>query len=382
MELELYDVIVVGAGAMGMSAGYHAARAGRRTLLIDAYDPPHAQGTHHGETRIIRHAYGEGRAYTPMALRAQALWYELERETGRRLFLETGFLQAGEPGSRMLTEMQVSAKEHGLPVEVLDSSEMKLRWPGLALPESFVGCYEADSGVLLSEACVQAYRDAAVALGATMLPNTPVIAIHPDAEGAEVVTAAGTYRAKSLILTAGKFAGPMLAKLGLNEMPLSPLRKTVEWFKPLTEDYSPDRFPAFLFDLPEGIFFGFPDISGEGVKAGRHDGLVRPMPEDGVLLPHGTFEDDGRDCAAYVARYMPGVEPTIIKGSSCTYTMTPDEHFILDRHPDYPHIAIGAGFSGHGFKFASANGEILAKLAAGDDPGFDLSLFTLHRFNP
>ncbi|NBC68829.1 N-methyl-L-tryptophan oxidase [Paenibacillus sacheonensis] len=381
--MEQYDVIVVGAGAMGMSAGYHAARAGRRTLLIDAYDPPHAQGTHHGETRIIRHAYGEGRAYTPMALRAQALWYELERETSRKLFLETGFLQAGEPGSQMLTEMQGSAKEHRLPVEVLNGCEIKRRWPGLALPDSFVGCYEAGSGVLLSEACVQAYRDAAVARGATMLPNTPVIAIHPNKEGAEVVTASGKlYRAKSLIVTAGKFAGPMLAKLGLSQMPLSPLRKTVEWFKPLTEDYAPDTFPAFLFDLPEGIFFGFPDIGGEGVKAGRHDGTIRPMPADGLLLPHGTFEDDGQDCAAYIARYMPGIKPEIIKGSACTYTMTPDEHFILDRHPDYPHIAIGAGFSGHGFKFASANGEILAKLAAGEDPGFDLSLFTLRRFNP
>ncbi|AZN42600.1 N-methyl-L-tryptophan oxidase [Paenibacillus albus] len=380
--MEPYDVIVVGAGAMGMSAGYHAARSGRRTLLIDAFDPPHEHGTHHGETRIIRHAYGEGREYTPMALRAQALWAELERETGRQLFLETGFLQAGEPGSQMLTEMQDSAKKHGLHVEVLGNSDIRKRWPGLALPESFIGCYEADSGVLLSDACVQAYRDAAVARGAEILVNTPVIAIQPDAAGAEVVTAAGSFRARSLVVTAGKFAGPMLAQLGLKRLPLSPIRKTVEWFMPATADYAPDRFPAFLFDLPEGIFFGFPDIGGEGMKAGRHDGLIRPMPEDGVLPPHGTFDDDGRDCAAYVAKYMPGVVPEIIKGSACTYTMTPDEHFILDRHPDYPHIAVGAGFSGHGFKFASANGEILAKLAAGEDPGFDLSLFTLRRFNP
>ncbi|QHT61282.1 N-methyl-L-tryptophan oxidase [Paenibacillus lycopersici] len=379
--MEHYDVIVIGAGAMGMSAGYHAAASGRSALMIDAFDPPHAQGTHHGETRIIRHAYGEGREYTPMALRAQALWAELERETGRELFLKTGFLQAGEPNSRMLGEMIVSARENGLPAELLDGAQMRKRWPGLTLPESFAGCYEADSGVLLSEACVQAYRDAAVARGAAMLADTPVVAVRPDAGGADVVTAQGTFRAKSLVVTAGKFAGPMLAKLGLKRMPLAPIRKTVEWFRPATADYAPDRFPAFLFDLPEGIYFGFPDIGGEGVKAGRHDGGFRPMPEDGVLPAHGAFADDGADCAAYVRRYMPGVVPDIIRGSACTYTMTPDEHFILDRHPDYPHVAIGAGFSGHGFKFASAIGEILAALAAGEEPGFDLSLFALRRFN-
>src|SRR5689334_10734170 len=120
MAMEQFDVIVVGAGAMGMSAGYHSTALGFRTMMIDEFDPPHANGTHHGETRIIRHAYGEGREYTPMALRAQELWADLERETGRELFLKTGFLQAGEPGSKMLTEMLGSAKEHGLPVAILD----------------------------------------------------------------------------------------------------------------------------------------------------------------------------------------------------------------------------------------------------------------------
>ncbi|MDB4865899.1 MAG: N-methyl-L-tryptophan oxidase [Cohnella sp.] len=377
--MEHYDVIVVGAGAMGMSAGYHLAARGLKTLLIDADDPPHRSGTHHGETRIIRHAYGEGRGYTPMALRAQTLWYELEKETGRKLFLPTGFLQTGEPGSQMLAEMISSAQEHGLPVEILEADEIRSRWPGLALPDSQIGCYEGDSGVLLCESCVAAYREAALARGAKLKVMTQVLDIQADTDGATVVTRDASYRTNALVLTAGKFAGPMLRGMGLTPS-LQPIRKTVAWFPTATNQYDSGHFPAFLVDLPEGIYYGFPSIDGSGVKVGRHDGESRPAPADGPLAPFGAYPEDGQDVSQYVLRYMPGVSPAPVKGSSCTYTMTPDEHFIVDRHPAYPHIAIGAGFSGHGFKFASVIGEMLAKMAAKEAPGFDISLFSLGRF--
>lgn len=378
--MQQYDVIVVGAGAMGMSAGYHLAANGRKTLLIDADNPPHGSGTHHGETRIIRHAYGEGREYTPMALRAQSLWYELEKETGRKLFLQTGLLQTGEPGSQMLSEMMQSAEEHNLPVEILDAEAIRRRWPGLALPESHIGCYEGDSGLLFCEVCVAAYRDAALSKGAELKVNTPVMDIRPDDDGVTVVTKEASYRAKALVVTAGKFAGPILRSVGLTPA-LKPVRKTVAWFPTYTHDYDSDRFPAFLFDLPEGIYYGFPSIDGSGVKVGRHDGEAHPSPLDGPLPPYGSYPEDGQDVSHYVQRYMPGVSPTAAKGSACTYTMTPDEHFIVDRHPEYAHIAIGAGFSGHGFKFASVIGEMLSKLALNESPGFDISLFSLDRFN-
>ncbi len=382
--MEHYDVIVAGAGAMGMSAGYHLAAKGKRTLLIDAHEPPHSHGSHHGDTRIIRHAYGEGRAYTPMALRAQSLWGELERETGRQLFVQTGFLQAGEPGSRMIEEMRQSAAEHGLPTELIDRAEIRRRWPALSLPESHIGCYEADSGVLLCEACIEACREAAEARGATIVTNAPVTAILPDAEGVTVTVEgeAGriAYRANALVLTAGKLAGPLLRSIGLAP-PLTPVRKTVAWFRASGGDYDAERFPAFLFDLPEGVFYGFPDMNGSGIKVGRHDGDPRPVPPDGPLLPFGADPEDGEDVSGYVRQYMPRAEAIPVKGSACTYTMTPDEHFIIDRHPAFPHIAIGVGFSGHGFKFASAVGEILSALASGETPLFDIRMFSIERFS-
>lgn len=378
--MEHYDVIVAGAGAMGMAAGYHLAAAGRRTLLIDVDDPPHGNGAHHGDTRIIRHAYGEGREYTPLALRAQALWLQLERETGKRLFLRTGFLQAGEPGSRMLEEVIGSASAHGLPIDIVRGEELRRRWPGLRLPETSVACFEKDSGVLLCESCVAAYRQAATERGAKLLTMAAASAIEPDGDGVTVRTDAGDYRAGALVLTAGKLAGPLLRGLGLN-VPLAPIRKTVAWFPVMTEHYEAERFPAFLFDLPEGIFYGFPSIDGSGVKAGRHDGPACPAEPGAPLPPFGARAEDGRDVSDFMERYMPGVRPTAAKGAACVYTMTPDEHFIVDRHPAYPHIAIGAGFSGHGFKFASAIGEMLARLAMNERPAFDIPLFSLARFH-
>lgn len=377
--MEHYDVIVVGAGAMGMSAGYYLAANGRRTLLIDADDPPHRNGAHHGETRIIRHAYGEGRAYTPMVLRARRLWEELERETGRKLFLPTGFLQTGEPGSTMLEEMLQSSAEHGLPTELLDRAEIRRRWPNLALPESHIGCYEGNGGVLLCEACIGAYREAALARGAALLTKTPVVAVEPDAEGVTVRTEAGAWRAGALVLTAGKFAGRLLGGIGLKP-PLTPIRKTVAWFRASGGEYGAGRFPAFLFDLPEGVYYGFPDLDGSGVKAGRHDGDWRPVPAGEPLAPYGADPDDGTDVPRFVGKYMPEADASPVRGSACSYTMTPDEHFILDRHPAYAHLVIGAGFSGHGFKFASAVGEMLARMAAGEPPGFDIRMFSLGRF--
>jgi N-methyl-L-tryptophan oxidase len=378
--MESWDIIIAGAGAMGMSAGYHAASRGLRTLLLDADNPPHGSGTHHGETRIIRHAYGEGREYTPMALRAQSLWLDLEKETGSRLFLPTGFLQAGEPGSKLLSEMIAGAREHGLTVERLIGPEMRERWPGLALPPSMEGIYEKEGGVLLCEECIAAYREAALAKGALLKVNTAVSAIEPDAGGVTVLTESGErYRGRGMVLTAGKFAGPLLSGLGLGN-PLAPVRRTVAWFQTETDRYDAERFPAFLFDLPEGSFYGFPSIDGSGVKVGGHDTAARPVDLGVKLPPFGAYPEDGNELSLYVEKYMTGVSPEVKRGSSCTYTMTPDEHFILDRHPEYPHLAIGAGFSGHGFKFSSVIGEILAGMAAGEEPDFDLSIFSLKRF--
>lgn len=377
--MENYEVIIVGAGSMGMAAGYYLARQGVRTLLLDSYDPPHTMGSHHGDTRIIRHAYGEGKQYVPLALRAQQLWQELEAVSGTKLFEQTGVLSAGPLKDSFLQEIRESAETYSLPLEVLRASEVNERWPGISLPDHYYACLETSSGVLYSEKCISAYREQAIAAGATLLTHTPVTAIQPDGDGVIVHTEVHTYRAGKLLLSAGAWNPALLASLDLS-LPLSPTRKTVAWFGSEEDLYSADKFPAFIFNLAdETSYYGFPSIDQAGVKIGRHDGGVEIDP-DRLERTFGTFLSDEGDVRSFLETYMPQAAGALRQGRVCIYTMTPDEHFIIDRHPEYSQIVIAAGFSGHGFKFASAVGEAASELLTQGKSTHDLSMFSLQRF--
>lgn len=377
--MENYEVIIVGAGSMGMAAGYYLARQGVRTLLLDTYDPPHTMGSHHGDTRIIRHAYGEGKQYVPLALRAQQLWQELEIVSGTKLFEQTGVLSAGPLKDSFLQEIRESAETYSLPLEVLRASEVNERWPGISLPDHYYACLETSSGVLYSEKCISAYREQAIAAGATLLTHTPVTAIQPDGDGVIVHTEAHTYRAGKLLLSAGAWNPALLASLDLS-LPLSPTRKTVAWFGSDEDLYSADKFPAFIFKLAdETSYYGFPSIDQAGVKIGRHDGGVEIDP-DRLERTFGALLSDEGDVRSFLETYMPQAAGALRQGRVCIYTMTPDEHFIIDRHPEYSQIVIAAGFSGHGFKFASAVGEAASELLTQGKSTHDLSMFSLQRF--
>ncbi|MED1794787.1 N-methyl-L-tryptophan oxidase [Brevibacillus nitrificans] len=377
--MENYEVIIVGAGSMGMAAGYYLAKQGVRTLLLDTYDPPHTMGSHHGDTRIIRHAYGEGKQYVPLALRALQLWQELEAVSGTKLFEQTGVLSAGPLEDSFLQEIRESAETYSLPLEVLRASEVNERWPGISLPDHYYACLETSSGVLYSEKCISAYREHAIAAGATLLTHTPVTAIQPDGDGVIVHTEAHTYRAGKLLLSAGAWNPALLSSLGLS-LPLSPTRKTVAWFGSEEDLYSADKFPAFIFKLAdETSYYGFPSIDQAGVKIGRHDGGVEIDP-DRLERTFGALLSDEGDVRSFLETYMPQAAGALRQGRVCIYTMTPDEHFIIDRHPEYSQIVIAAGFSGHGFKFASAVGEAASELLTQGKSTHDLSMFSLQRF--
>jgi N-methyl-L-tryptophan oxidase len=362
-----------------MSAGYHLSKRGLNVLMLDAFDPPHTNGSHHGETRIIRHAYGEGEQYVPLALRAQELWGELERESGIRLFSPTGVLNFGAPGSRFLEEVKRSAERHGLPLDVLSAEEIRDRWPGIEMPDDFIGCFESSSGVLFSEECIRAYRQLAEEQGAVFLPNSPVERIEIHADGVTVHTREARFLAETLIVSAGAWAGRLLADMGLR-LPLVPVRKTVAWFEAEEEWFREGVFPAFVADLLDEFYYGFPSFGGSGVKVGRHDGGI-PIDPDRMDRTFGTNPADEGDVRRFLTRFMPRAAGRIKRGSVCIYTYTPDEHFIIDRHPEHSHVVIAAGFSGHGFKFSSAIGEAAAELALEGKARLDLSLFLIRRFD-
>lgn len=373
-----YDVIIVGAGSMGMAAGYYLARDGKRVLLLDAHDPPHTEGSHHGETRIIRHAYGEGESYVAMALRAQVLWNELQNLSEEELFINTGVLTVARPESKFMQNVLRSAEAYGLNVEQLAAEEINFRWNGFKVPEGYIGCHELESGVLMSENCIRAFKVQALKHGAILKVNTPVTAISAFDKHVEVAAGAESFTADSLIVTPGAAARKLLPMIGLS-LPLEELRTSFSWFETDERIYSAAGFPAYLFELPAEMYYGFPSINGTGVKIGRHDGgRLRNMQKPPEAF--GTYEQDQQDVAGFAERCLPKVGKHHL-GKTCTYTNTPDGDFIIDQHPDYPHIVLACGFSGHGFKFSSAVGEILSELVTGDrESVLDIRPFSIHRF--
>lgn len=374
-----YDVIVVGAGSMGMSAGYYLARKGLRTLLIDAYDPPHREGSHHGEPRLIRHAYSGDPVYTELAVRAHRLWNEVEELTGTRLLEPSGVLNLADRGLHSYKQRIAQAEALGVRTEWLDAAEIRARWPELTIPDSFEAMVEPDAGYLYSERCVEAYRKLALAQGAELLTYSIVrkVKVHSgEGGGVTVYTADDKFHAGAVLLTAGAWFSTLAPFV---DLPIRAVRKVVGWFETTGPGFDAGRFPGFTLGTPEGGYYGFPSIGGAGLKIGRHDGGVPWAPGE-TLAPFGSHPEDEGDLRRVLSAYTPGAAGRLKQGVACKYELTPDEDFIIDRHPEHAQVWVAGGFSGHGFKFASVVGEILADFIVDGKAGYSLRPFALDRF--
>ncbi|THF76445.1 N-methyl-L-tryptophan oxidase [Cohnella fermenti] len=362
---------------MGMSAGYELARRGADTLLIDAFDPPHGEGSHHGEPRLIRHAYSGGSAYVKLALRADEKWLELEEETGERLLERSGVLNVADMSVYDFRERQADIDGERIPVDWLSAEQIRRRWPAVRVPDGFRGMYEPNAGYLYSERCVAAYKRQALRAGARLIANTFVTGLRTEKDGSVVVqTKDGSCRADRVIVSAGAWFKTLQPFLFL---PIRSVRKVVGWFETEGKAFDRGAFPGFTIGTKHGGFYGFPSIDGAGVKIGRHDGGV-PWEPGRPLEPFGTYPDDEADLRQALESYLPGAAGRLLRGAVCKYELTPDEDFIIDQHPLYRNVIVAGGFSGHGFKFASAVGEALADLALNGGTSWDLSPFRLSRF--
>ncbi|OPH58693.1 N-methyltryptophan oxidase [Paenibacillus ferrarius] len=361
---------------MGMSAGYYLAKNKVKVLLIDKFDPPHVSGSHHGETRLIRHAYSGNAVYSSMALRADKLWTDLEQASGQQLLVRSGVLNMGAAVSANLGNKRQTAADFGLKVELLAADEIRKRWPGVRPPDGYVGLYEEEAGYLQSEACVRAYRQQALAAGARLLVNTQVSKVNVGRSGVTVHTLDGTYHADQLIVSAGAWFSELA---DLIELPIRSVRKAVAWFQSDESLYDSSRFPGFTFGAEHGGFYGFPSINGSGVKIGRHDAGQLWKPGQ-TFEPFGHYADDENDLRRALEVFLPQAAGKVVRSAVCKYEMTPDEDFIIDHHPNYHHVLVAGGFSGHGFKFASVVGEILSELAQEGKTAFDMSSFAISRF--
>jgi sarcosine oxidase len=371
-----YDVIVLGVGGMGSAATAHLADRGVDVLGLERYDVPHGYGSSHGVTRIIRLAYYEHPEYVPLLRRAYELWRELETAHDQRLLYRTGSVDAGPVGDPLVEGSKRSCESHDIEYERLTSAELTERYPGYQLPEGYEAVFQPDGGFLVPERCIVAHVERAHRAGATIRARERVVDWRATGDGVRVETDAGVYEADRLVITAGAWAARFVD--ALDEVAV-PERQVLGWFQPeKPERFEPDRFPVWNLQVPEGRYYGFPVYGVPGFKLGRYHHREEHVDPD--AFEREPTQADERLLREFAERYFPaGAGPTM-RLETCLFTNTPDEHFVLDTLPDLPQVTVAAGFSGHGFKFASVVGEILADLALDGETDHPVGRFSLDRF--
>jgi sarcosine oxidase len=374
----VYDVIVVGLGGMGSATAWQLARRGQRVLGLERFDIPNTKGSSHGISRIIRLPYYEDPAYVPLLHRAYQLWHEAEAVTGAELLVTTGSIDASPEDDPLFQGALASALEHGLRHEVLTGAQVNDRFPGYRLPASHRAILQPQGGLIASERAIVAHIGAAQAEGADIRARERVLGWEASAtgEGVTVTTDKGVYHAARLVITAGAWAGDLaapLARLAVAE------RQVLAWLQPHRPDlFTTDRFPVFNLQVAEGRYYGFPVYEVPGFKFGRYHHQAETGPADTLLR-----EPDAADEAllrVFGERYFPDGSGATMALRACMFTNTPDEHFILDRHPAYAQVILASPCSGHGYKFCSVVGEILADFATGDGTTrHDIAFLRLNR---
>ena len=372
-----YDVIVIGLGGMGSATAYQLARRGKRVLGLERFTPAHDRGSSHGRSRVIRQAYFEDPAYVPLLLRAYELWEQLERDSGRGVLTITGGLMVGREGSQTFAGTLLSARQWGLPHEVLDPGEMRRRFPVMQPSPDLMGFYEAKAGFVHPEDSVWAHLQQAMRHSADLRFTEPALTWAADARGVTVTTGQGRYEAGTLIIAPGAWAPELLADLAL---PFTITRQTLYWFDPVggPGPFAVGAFPIYIWEMDDGAqIYGFPAQAGvPGVKVAF---FYQGVPCDPNDVDRVVREED-------VARMRDALRPRIpslggeLRGTAtCLYTEVPDHHFVIDRHPSHPNVVIASCCSGHGFKFASVIGEILSELALTGKTKQPIALFNVDR---
>lgn len=374
-----YEVAVAGLGVMGSAILACTARRGASVIGLEQFERGHSFGSSSGRSRLIRKAYFEDPAYVPLLLRSYDLWREIEREAGARLLRITGLLMVGGEKSEIIRGARRAARDHGLPLETLTAREIAARYPSLKILDDEVGVFEADGGVLDPERAIEAQLQLATAVGAqtrfgaglqswAAIPGGFALQL---ANGAEVTS-------RALVLSLGAWFQKTLEDLGV---PIRVQRNVQAWFQPSTQIYAAPDFPPFLLDrkgLPAPLY-GFPDF-GDGVKAAFHacGEIVDPDLADREV----NMVRDIEPIVRAMEQWMPGAAEKLRAAKPCLYTLTPDGHFVIDRHPDYSRLILCGGFSGHGFKFAPVIGEIAADLALENQSRHKVDFLSLRRFRP
>ena len=375
-----FDAIVIGAGAMGSAAAYYLSKRGRRVLLLEQFELDHRKGSSYGYSRIIRYSYDHPE-YVELMKDTFPLWFALEAELGEKLYYKTGGIDFGPPDDERLQATINAVRSSGISHELLDVDEATQRFPQFRFGERFKILYQPDSGFIAASKAVRGHLELARKLGAVIAENTAVTDIKIHADSVEVAVEHERHSAANLIITAGSWAQSLLRETGL-ELPLTVLRCQLNFLAPADMNrYESDRCPVWIAHVgnrfPENPY-GIPSHDGSGFKAAFHGGAQVRRPNEVDYSPDASNIEALRP---FLRAHIPGLATAPARESRiCLYTQTPDEHFIIDAHPEHKHVAIGAGFSGHGFKFSTMVGKMLTDIALDGATKHNDRLFKISRF--
>jgi sarcosine oxidase len=371
----MYDAIVIGVGGMGSAALYHLSLRGAKVLGLEQFDIPHDLGSSHGITRIIRLAYWEHPDYVPLVRRAYTLWRELERDAGEPLVIVTGCVDAGLETSAHIAGVRHACSAFQLEHQEYDPAALRRRFPGYRLAADLVAIFQPDGGFVRPERCIIAHVEGARHRGADVRTRERVVGWDTHAGAVRVRTDRGEYAARQLILTAGAWTSRLIPQLAPS---LSPERQVMLWTDPLRPElFQVDTFPVFYIEVAEGAFYGFPVYEVPGFKIGKyHHRFERADPD---AMDRECHPEDEAALRQAIRRYFPDTDGPTLAMKTCLFTNTQDEHFVIDIAMQ--RVVVAAGFSGHGFKFCSVVGEILADLALDAATRHNISLFAIKRLN-
>jgi sarcosine oxidase len=374
MHKRVFDQIVIGVGGMGSAAVCELARRGQRVLGLEQFGVPHEFGSSAASTRIFRFAYFEDPSYVPLMRLAYARWQRLQHDFGESFVTTTAGLDIGPPSGRVVSGAKLACQAHGLSHEMLSAGELNRRFPAWRLPSEFEAVLQPEAGFLLADRAIVAHVAVARRLGAEVNENEAVKRWKVIGDRVEVETERARYEAGSLILAAGAWTGKLLEPLKTLAVPE---RQVVGWFKSEGGPFQSHNFPVFILECPEnGAFYGIPEQAAEGFKVGKFHHRYQAVDADSIDRSIGP-EDVGVLTA--IGRYLARPMGAAVGFKTCMFVNSPDEHFIVDALPDQRNVVVAAGFSGHGYKFCAAIGEILADLCMHQTTPHDTALFRLSR---
>jgi len=385
MSTNHFDVAIVGLGALGSAAAYHAAIKGANVVGFEQFDFGNVHGSSHDTSRIVRTSYGSPE-YVALARAAYEDWADLERRSGLQMLTITGgvvffpkpdksannekAVDAGEfEKSMSAAEFARSLDANGIPYELLDSQEVNTRWPQFNIPKDVKTIYTADSGIVHASRSVMAMQYQARAHGAVLMEKTRVDRVIPDGNGVAIETSHGRFHAAKVVLAADAWINKLLAPLGA-EIPLTVMQEQVTYYKPT--DVSPfheTKFPVWIWG-GEKYFYGFPSYGEPTIKAGRDMSDNLMTPEQRTFVPSEKLFNE-------LTSFMDGLIPgkgQPLRTVTCQYAVTPNRQFIISPLEKYKNIIVGLG-GGHAFKFAPAIGRVLAELAIDGTTKEDISTF-------